>query len=87
MQFIKIDKNRNITQGKPLILTLKCPSCNKIRYKTNPIYLLDIKRNWQELVMQKELLNSQKCNICCDKELEYYICKELARDVIFKENR
>ena len=85
MLFSKIDKNRNITQGKPVILILKCTVCNKTKYKTNPIYLWDIKRNWQELVAQKELLNSQKCNICCDQELEYYIGRELARDIIFKE--
>ena len=87
MPFFKVEKNRNITQGKPVSLMLKCPSCNKIRHKTNPFYIWDIKRNWQEFVMQKELLNSQNCNLCCGKELEFYIGDKPAREIIFKENK
>lgn len=85
MQLFKVDKNRNITQGKPVVLVLKCPDCNKIRHKTDPMYLWDIKRNWQEFVVQKDLVNSQEYNLCCKKEYEYYIGNKLARDIIFKE--
>lgn len=86
MRLFKVDKNRNITQGKPVSLILKCPTCNKVRHKTDLMYLWDIKRNWQEFVMQKDLINSQECNLCCKKEYEYYISNKLARDIIFKEN-
>jgi len=82
MQLFKLDKNRNITQGKPVVLLLKCPVCNKLRHKTNPMYIWDIKRNWNELVSQKDLINAQNINLCCDKELEYYIGENLAREVI-----
>jgi hypothetical protein len=83
MQLFKLDKNRDITQGKPIALLLKCPVCNKLRNKTNPMYIWDIKRNWNELVSQKDLINAQDINLCCKKDLEYYIGKKIAREVIF----
>jgi hypothetical protein len=77
-------KDKNITQGKAEIIYIRCPKCNKNHGKTIPMYIIDIKRSWQDLVYQKELVNAQEINMCCGIELEYYIGNKLAREIIFK---
>lgn len=68
---------------KKIRLFLRCPDCNKLHSKTEPMLLWDIKRRWQELVCQKDLINAQEMHLCCNKELEYYIGNKLARDILF----
>jgi hypothetical protein len=71
--------------NKKIIMFLKCPKCNKIISKTDYITLCDIKRIWTDFIYQKDLVNAQDINLCCGKELEYYINGKLARELIFKE--
>lgn len=54
------------------ILYLKCPACNMIHDRTEKMRKIDIKRNWEELVLQKDLVNSQEFSLCCGIPLEYY---------------
>lgn len=66
-----------------IVMMLKCPNCGRLHFKTERMYVVDIKRRWQELVYQKDLINNSSFNLCCDVPLEYYLGNELARNVLF----
>ena len=69
--------------SKSIILTLKCPKCNKFHSKTDELDINKVRRLWQELVYQKDVLNNSDINLCCGVGIEYYIQGELARKVLF----
>ncbi len=79
MPFDKSDKR------KAYIVLLRCSACGHIVSRTEKMFHWDIKRKWNELVYQKDVMNASPFNLCCDdKPLEYYIGNQLAREIIFQ---
>lgn len=74
--FYKVGKSNIV------VLSLKCVSCNRI-HSVNKMSIFEIKRNWQEFVYQKDIINAQDINLCCGTSLEFFIGNKIAREVLY----